>query len=198
MKHRILSILVLATVVIIVFSCKQAPDKSNEKQEEKAPALHGQETGEAGNSTTAPQNFSIETIVKDYLTLKTALTIDDGKAAAEAGKQLFGSLNAVDMKTIPGDKLRDYTEIADNAKENAEHISVSAEKIAHQREHFASLSKDVADLIELFGTKQKLYEDHCPMFNDGKGAIWISETKEIKNPYYGSKMITCGSVKKEY
>lgn len=198
MKHRILSILVLATVVIIVFSCKQAPDKSNEKQEEKAPAAHGQETGEAGNSTTAPQNFSIETIVKDYLTLKNALTADDGKAAADAGKQLLGTLNGVDIKMIPGNKYNDYTEIADNAKENAEHISANAGKIGHQREHFASLSKDIADLIELFGTKQKLYEDHCPMFNDGKGAIWISETKEIKNPYYGSKMITCGSVKKEY
>lgn len=198
MKHRILSILVLATVVIIVFSCKQTPDKSNEKQEEKVPAAHGQETGEAGNSTTAPQNFSIETIVKDYLALKNALTADDGKVAADAGKQLLGTLNGVDIKMIPGNKYNDYTEIADNAKENAEHISANAEKIGHQREHFASLSKDIADLIELFGTKQKLYEDHCPMFNDGKGAIWISETKEIKNPYYGSKMITCGSVKKEY
>jgi hypothetical protein len=48
----------------------------------------------------------------------------------------------------------------------------------------------------MFGTKQKLYQDYCPMYNDGKGAIWISETKEIKNPFYGSQMLTCGSLKK--
>ena len=41
-------------------------------------------------------------------------------------------------------------------------------KIDHQREHLASLSKDVSDLIALFGSSQKLYQDHCPMYNDGK------------------------------
>lgn len=88
-------------------------------------------------------------------------------------------------------------DIADDAKENAEHIGDNAGKIDHQREHLASLSKDVNDLISLFGTPQKLYQDYCPMFNDKKGAIWLSETKEIKNPYYGAKMSTCGSVQKE-
>jgi len=36
------------------------------------------------------------------------------------------------------------------------------------------------------------------MAGDGKGAIWISETKEIKNPYYGKKMLSCGSMKEQY
>ena len=58
------------------------------------------------------------------------------------------------------------------------------------------LSKDIADLIKTFGTGgQTLYKDFCPMASDGKGAIWISEVKEIKNPYLGSKMPECGSVK---
>jgi hypothetical protein len=60
------------------------------------------------------------------------------------------------------------------------------------------LSKDVNDLIKVFGTNKKLYQDYCPMADDGKIAIWISEIKEIKNPYKGSKMLTCGSVKKTY
>ena len=49
-----------------------------------------------------------------------------------------------------------------------------------------------------FGSKQKLYQDFCPMANDGKGAIWISEVKEIKNPYYGAEMLSCGSLKKTF
>ena len=60
------------------------------------------------------------------------------------------------------------------------------------------LSKDIADLIKTFGNGgQTLYKDFCPMANDGKGAIWISEIKAIKNPYLGKKMTTCGSVKEE-
>jgi hypothetical protein len=50
----------------------------------------------------------------------------------------------------------------------------------------------------MFGSNRKLYQDYCPMADDGKGAIWISEIKEIKNPYQGSKMLTCGSIKKTY
>lgn len=94
--------------------------------------------------------------------------------------------------------MKTYMDIAEETKENAEHIGANADKLDHQREHFALLSKDISDLIKAFGTSQKLYQDFCPMYDDGKGAIWISEFKEIKNPYFGSKVLTCGSVKKEY
>ena len=86
-------------------------------------------------------------------------------------------------------------EILESAKEHAEHIVKSP--IDHQREHFEVLSTDIKDLIGLVGSEKTLYQDFCPMFNDGKGAIWLSEFKEIKNPYYGSKMLTCGSIQKE-
>ncbi len=194
MKYTSLSSLALAA--LIISSCSQTPDKNSDKLAADNAAV--QETGTSGNSNTVPEKFSIDPVIKDYLILKNALTADDDKAAADAGKQLFSTLNGADIKAIPGDKLKDYTEIVDNAKENAEHIGANAGKIDHQREHLASLSKDMADLIELLGTTQKLYQDHCPMYNDGKGAVWISETKEIRNPYYGNKMMTCGSVKKEY
>lgn len=194
MKYTSLSSLALAA--LIISSCSQTPDKNSDKSAADNAAV--QETGTSGNSNTVPEKFSIDPVIKDYLILKNALTADDDKAAADAGKQLFSTLNGADIKAIPGDKLKDYTEIVDNAKENAEHIGANAGKIDHQREHLASLSKDMADLIELLGTTQKLYQDHCPMYNDGKGAVWISETKEIRNPYYGNKMMTCGSVKKEY
>ncbi|MBA4167053.1 MAG: DUF3347 domain-containing protein, partial [Chitinophagaceae bacterium] len=82
-------------------------------------------------------------------------------------------------------------------KENAEHISENAGKLGHQREHFEMLSKDVYDLVKAFGAGQTLYQDFCPMYNDEKGASWLSETKEIQNPYMGQKMTTCGSVKEE-
>lgn len=143
------------------------------------------------------QNFSIAPIVKDYLVLKNALVADNDKSAASAGRQLFSTLKNIDMKTIPTNKHKQYMDIAENAKENAAHIGDNAGKINHQREHLASLSKDVSDLIALFGTTQKLYQDYCPMYNDGKGATWISEVKAIKNPYYGSQMLDCGTVKKK-
>jgi len=139
-------------------------------------------------------DFSIAPIVKDYLSLKNALISGNDKTAASEGKNLLNTLSKIDMASIPNDKHQAYMEIAADAKEHAEHIGDNVGNIAHQREHLVSLSEDLNDLIKLFGAPQTLYQDHCPMFNGGKGAIWFSETKEIKNPYYGSKMIDCGSV----
>ena len=141
--------------------------------------------------------FYINEIISDYLKLKNALTKDDTKGAANAGKTLYATFNKVNTNTIDPKLKTEYIDIADDAKEHTEHIGDNVGKIDHQREHFVMLSKDVNDLIKIFGAKQKLYQDFCPMYNEGKGAIWISESKEIKNPYYGSKMLTCGSMKKQ-
>ncbi|MEJ5050993.1 DUF3347 domain-containing protein [Chryseobacterium culicis] len=213
MKHIILSIIISTAVV----SCKQSPNKNSELKtqdsifisETKTQPLHDSAASVEPVSTEVPktetpkgsdqsQSFSIEPIVKNYLVLKNALVADNDQEAANAGKQLLTTLKNVDINNIPAEKQKEYKEIADNAKDNAEHIGDNAGKIDHQREHLASLSKDVSDLIALFGSSQKLYQDHCPMFNDGKGAVWISETKAIKNPYYGNQMLSCGSVKKEF
>lgn len=220
MKNIFFSIIALATVAAITVSCNQSSNKNSDQQANDSTTISGTQnlpsstqndtdSTMASIDTTAKkieqqevkevaQNFSIAPIIKDYLALKNALVADNDKAAANAGKQLFTTLKNVDMKSIPASKHKEYMDIADNAKENAEHIGDNAGKIDHQREHLASLSKDVSDLIALFGTTQKLYQDYCPMYNDGKGAVWISEAKAIKNPYYGNKMLTCGSVKKEF
>jgi hypothetical protein len=142
-------------------------------------------------------DFSIKEVVNNYLKLKNALTKDDSKTAAIAGQAIAANLAALDANSLPAAQKKAYTDVANDAKEHSEHIGANAGKLDHQREHFDMLSKDVNDLIKTFGAGQKLYLDFCPMYNEGKGATWISETKEIKNPYYGSKMLTCGSVKKE-
>jgi hypothetical protein len=148
-------------------------------------------------SAVTPSNFSIKEVVGNYLKLKNALTRDDSKSAAAAGNAIVANLTSLDANSLSASHKKTFMEIADDAKEHSEHIGSNAGKLEHQREHFAMLSKDVNDLIKTFGADQKLYQDFCPMYNDGKGSTWISETKEIKNPYYGSKMLTCGSVKKE-
>lgn len=145
---------------------------------------------------TSSTPFSTNGIIDDYLKIKNALTKDDANGAAKAGKTLYKTFNSINTTSLTASQKKEYLDIADDAKEHAEHIGDNAGKIDHQREHFAILSKDINDLIKMFGTKQKLYQDYCPMYNDGKGAIWISETKEIKNPFYGSQMLTCGSLKK--
>jgi hypothetical protein len=33
---------------------------------------------------------------------------------------------------------------------------------------------------------------------DGEGGYWLSDSKEIRNPYYGEKMLVCGNVEKTF
>ncbi|MBD78724.1 MAG: hypothetical protein CL840_07380 [Crocinitomicaceae bacterium] len=42
---------------------------------------------------------------------------------------------------------------------------------------------------------QSLYLNFCPMADDKKGGFWLSLEKEIRNPYFGSGMLHCESVK---
>jgi hypothetical protein len=147
---------------------------------------------------TPQSSFSINEIVNNYLKLKNALVKDDSKGAANASKTLYTTLNSLNSNSLDAKLKTEYVDIADDAKEHAEHIGSNPGKIEHQREHFAMLSKDINDLIKTFGTTQKLYQDYCPMYDEGKSGYWISETKEIKNPYYGAQMLTCGSVKKTF
>jgi len=59
------------------------------------------------------------------------------------------------------------------------------------------LSKDVYDLVKSFGGGQTLYVANCPMYNKNKGANWLTASKEIKNPYMGTAMLKCGTIKEE-
>lgn len=140
---------------------------------------------------------SVKEMVGDYLQLKNALTKDNSSDAAVAGKALSEGFAKLDQSMLTPEQKKSYTDITDDAKEMAEHIGMSGGKLPHQREHFDMLSKDMYDLVKLFGAGQPLFVDHCPMYNNKKGAIWLSETREIKNPYMGANMSTCGTVKEE-
>lgn len=140
---------------------------------------------------------AIKEITEHYLHIKNALSQDDGKEAANGGKALAEAFSKFDQSSLSAEQKKTNTDIVSDAKEHAEHIGMNADKIAHQREHFETLSKDIYDLVKTFPAQQVLYKDYCPMYNNGKGATWMSETKEIKNPYLGKKMPDCGEVKEE-
>ena len=140
---------------------------------------------------SSQKNPATTPIIDAYLQIKNALVTDNKGNAAKGGTALLAAFSKFDMTTLTGESHKEYMEIAESAIEHAEHIVKSP--IDHQREHFETLSTDVNDLITLLGTDKTLYQDYCPM----KKVTWLSETKAIKNPFYGSEMLTCGNVKKQ-
>ena len=55
-----------------------------------------------------------------------------------------------------------------------------------------TLSKNMYALIKISKTEKPIYYQFCPMSNNGRGANWLSKENDVKNPYYGSKMLSCG------
>ena len=137
---------------------------------------------------------SLKTVVDHYLHIKNALVNNSGHEAASGGKAMADALSKIDKSLLAADQKKVYDDIEDDLQEHAEHIGKSGGDIAHQRVHFSMMSEDMYDLVKAFGGGQALYHDHCPMANDNKGAMWLSETKEVKNPYFGGKMNECVKV----
>jgi len=199
------SIFSIGVVVLLLMSCNsenethtedhhQSGSMSEDHHEHEHKSKVEESIMDMGNTDNVPESSILTPIIDNYLKLKNALVQDNSKTAAKAGKTLFDSFENLDKSKIEKSNLKEYNEIVEDAMEHAEHIGENDDNIEHQREHFEILSTDLSDLIKLLGTDRTLFVDKCPMYNDGKGGKWISETKEIKNPFYGDKMMKCGSV----
>ena len=102
---------------------------------------------------------------------------------------MLNVLSADLEKDLKPEQKKLLTAYIEKLKFDSRHISESA-AIEHQREHFASLSKNMFTVLK--GLKMNtltVFKQYCPM----KKAIWVSETATIKNPYYGKEMLDCGS-----
>lgn len=139
------------------------------------------------------QDAKAEAVLADYFMVKDALVGDNTKKAAQMGTKLVASLKAFDSSSYTKKQQEELADIIEDATEQAEHIAKSA--IDHQREHFKALSKDITDMVAITGTKNTLYQQFCPMYD--RGSAWLSTSNEVRNPYYGGKMLKCGKVQKE-
>lgn len=145
-------------------------------------------------ATPANNEKPADGITTSYVNLKNSLADDNGSAAAKNGQEILDALSKFDTSTLTPEQKKVFQALVGDIKENSEHISENGDKIAHQREHFEMLSKDMYDLLKATATSKEMYFDSCPMYDNGKGT-WLSESKEIKNPYLGKKMTDCGAIK---
>lgn len=139
------------------------------------------------------QNISeLKAIFEHYFSLKDALVKTDADMAAAKARDLSNALKAVEMGKLSTEEHTVWMKIKKDLTANAEGISKS-KNISKQREAFALLSTGMYELGKVSKQDASIYYQHCPMYNDGKGANWLSKENAIKNPYYGSQMLTCGN-----
>ena len=126
-----------------------------------------------------------------YFALKDALVDSDSDKANLAAEELLKAFDAIDVTKMTPAQRAQWEKRGSSLRNDAQHIKEN-EEIGHQRDHFVKLSDNMHAVVTAFKANgADIYWQYCPM----KKASWLSTSKDIRNPYYGSKMLTCGSVK---
>jgi len=116
-----------------------------------------------------------EKILPIYLLLQEALAGDDFQTAESTYHQLMN-------------KGKGFLNLEMNATKNMETI----------RGAFHPLSQSMIKAAGSFHHGSTVNEAFCPMAFDNSGASWLQTAEKIANPYFGSKMLRCGTLKNKF
>lgn len=142
--------------------------------------------------TELPETFQMvfQEALQSYLLMKDAFVASDMNqvsAFAKAASKEFKALNTSNLSEMEKSHVSKSIEMLNAISSNTD--------LEKQRAHFVILNENLVALAMNINTpKNKLYVQQCPMANGNQGAIWISVEEDIKNPYFGDAMLTCGSV----
>ena len=167
--------------------------KTENGQSETAKNSKTEITAQAAISPKA--KVALKPLYQEYLNLKDALAADNLANAKKAGIAMQKSLSKVDMSLFSGDSHEIWMKHHNNLK-TALQSAPNFKTIEEVRKAFQPISETMIALTNSFKPfGQTLYVQHCPMADNNKGANWISQFEEIKNPYFGAKMLNCGETK---
>lgn len=175
----------LFAMALVITACS-GNEKGNGKSEagdDQVPAAKVTAISPGSNraQTVLIKNDPLNAIYQQYIQLSAALTNGD------VGKAKIAS-NAIEAGTreLPGSGT-----LAMAAAKVTSAAGIEAQRIA-----FSTLSHEMMALIKKAGLDSgEIYVDFCPMALNDKGAYWLSSGKEIRNPYFGDQMLTCGEIK---
>ena len=139
-----------------------------------------------------PKDFQskLKNVVPNYLNLKDAFVASEVEQISSAAANLQVELQSVENQDLNGMVKSHFEMIQQKLKA----ISAS-DTLEEQRAAFVILNENMVVLVNnISGIAPDLYLQRCPMANNSKGAVWLSSSSEIRSPYYGDAMLTCGSV----
>lgn len=132
-------------------------------------------------------------VFSNYFALKDGLVESNASSTSSQATKLLASIDQVKMSELGQKEHVVWMQIKTTLIEDARTISKTS-NLEKQREAFIRLSEKMYELAKSADLEQPVYYEFCPMANEGKGATWLSKENVVKNPYYGSMMLSCGKV----
>jgi Cu(I)/Ag(I) efflux system membrane fusion protein len=198
-KMFLFSILFAASSMALLANCsgKKEHDHDHHAMDEDTSSAQTSETASVSTVTyTTDPAFQkqLASVFASYVALKDAFVASDAAKVKTAAADTEKSLAGVDMKLLKGVEHNDWMTYSASIEKSLKEIQATSD-IEEQRKTFSTLSDALYKSVKAFGLGGvKAYYEFCPMALDG-GAYWLSNEEKIRNPYFGDKMLTCGSVK---
>lgn len=148
-------------------ACKNEPKSNGETQVKEE--VSQEKAALAFNDSKVRNQF------QHYIHLKTALVNSDAVEAQSGAKMLMENTEDAALKEMLA-KIAASNEIED------------------QRVVFSEVTKKITEIVDASISSGEVYMQYCPMAFNNEGGYWLSTEKEIRNPYFGDRMLTCGKV----
>lgn len=176
------NILVFLTVLSLFAACKNDTAKNPEVIKIDTEKQTGSDLDKTTRTDVTFIDNRITTAFKLYNTVRAALVNTNSEDAAQYADILYRS---------------EIMQDADAETKKALQLIMDGKDIEEQRKHFVTVTKAVEKLVDGNVTSGALYKQYCPMAFGNTGAYWLSDSKEIRNPYFGDKMLKCGRIDAE-
>lgn len=173
--------LIFTVGVFTLFGCSSEKDKSSEGSIEENTEIK-QDVYDQKTTANTVSKEQLEGILSAYFDIKNALVLTDASKAKSASAQFIAQL---------GEGMEDLKKYASNIE--------GEEDVEEIRAEFEDLSKSMYEVVKNNSDIKEgtVFKQYCPMAFNNKGAFWLSSEEEIKNPYFGDKMLKCGKVQEE-
>ena len=205
MKTRsILFTMLLAATAFTFSNCgggkkEESHDAHQHEATEDAAATSGKlaEATEPQFKVDASFQQQLSGVFGAYVALKDAFVASDAAKVSAEATNTRKALAATDMKLLSGAAHHDWMTYLEGMETSLKSIESASDLVA-QREAFSMLSESLYKSIKAYGLGgATAYYEFCPMARNNQGAFWLSDAEEIRNPYFGDEMLTCGSVKEK-
>ncbi len=207
MKTKLIffSVLLAATAFAVLTNC--SGNKKEDSATESHDAYANHDSTELSSESITSEDVSaphfqvdasfqrqLASVFTSYIGLKEAFVSSDAIKVKEEAAGTNEVLGKVDMKLLSGVAHNDWMSYLSPIQTSLKEIQASTD-IEVQRKAFSTLSDNLYKSIKAFGLGDKeAFYDFCPMAFNNEGGYWLSDQKEIRNPYFGDKMLTCGSI----
>jgi predicted anti-sigma-YlaC factor YlaD len=196
-KSPVITSVYAAFVLFSLSNCSGKKEANDESMNASTEAVPAQEVSAPQFKVDAAFQQQLSGVFTTYVSVKDAFVATDAAQVKAAAGKTQESLSKVDMMLLTGVAHIDWMTYSGGIEAALKEIQ-SSDDIEAQRTSFSKLSDNMYKSIKAYGLGgTTAFYEYCPMAFNNTGGYWLSDVAEIRNPYFGDKMLKCGSVQEK-